>query len=626
LLAAIAAIAAFSACDDSKPSPAPPTGIPSTTPVATASPPPPDLSSQLRDRADLKEADFIDLAARYGRTDGRVAATKPFAGEADVGDSRPFTVTLLTGGAIAQTTPPQITEITATLRAKSAHAYFYVDNALAADTADVESAAAAFESDVWSRVTEIFGTPRTPGIDGDPRIIVLHADLGGAVGGYHSSDDVYPREVRPASNEAEMVYLDRSLAAGSASFTYVLAHELQHLIHSNNDESEEAWVNEGLSETAWRLVAGYVSSLSAFEAQPQTQLNHWQSQGSLPHYGAGAAFFRYLADRFGGDDQLGAIAREAGDGADGVEGYLSGVAKPLTFRDVFSDWIVANALNRSAGPYGNPTQPVDLRIDESIASGSRVDGEATQFGTDYYIVDAPPGAHVLRFSGDDRVDVLPEAPGDGFLWSNTGDSIDTAYTSTQVDLTGVDDAALTFRTWFDIERWYDWGYVAASTDGGTTWQALAGEHTSSDDPVRIAMGAGYTGKSGGGPAWLDERIDLSRFAGQRLLLRFEYVTDGATHGEGWIVDDVNLDGVATQPQWSSNGWVEVDADLPQTYAVRVFGEGAGGEPVVLDVSLDDTGRGELRFETTGLTDVVIAIAGTTEGTIQRAPYTIELDP
>jgi hypothetical protein len=412
----------------------------------------------------------------------------------------------------------------------------------------------------------------------------------------------------------------------------VLAHEFQHLIHAHNDSTEESWVNEGLSETASGLVGGAVSSVNSFEAHPETQLNGWTS-GSLAHYGAGAAFFRYLASRFGGDASLGTIARQQRDGAAGVDDFLAAIGQPLRFRDVFADWIAANVLNREAGPYGNPGDPLDLRTDKELAVGARVEGEAHQFGTDYYSLPALDGSYVLRFSGAGDVPVLPaSAIAEGpVVWGNAEDSIDTRLTR-EIDLSGASEPVLTFRTWYDIERWYDWGYVSVSADGGATWQALAGTNTTLDDPVQAALGPGYSGKSGGGDeaAWIDERVSLAKYAGQKVLLRFEYVTDGGTHGEGWAIHNVAIAGTTfrdpdlTDPGWKSEGWVRIERPLAQTYAVRVIEKLAGGEAAVLDVPLDASSHGELRFSFSGVDEATLAIAGTTEGTNQLSAYAVEL--
>lgn len=584
-------------------------------------------------RGDLPADDPVDLAARYGKTQGRAPASRPFAGEARVGERRDFTVVRLSAQALEGKSPPVVATVTATLLAKSEHAYFYEDDALQADPASVQRAAAQFEDSVWPTVTGVFGLPPSPGVDGDPRIVVLQADLGGGAGGYFSGDDVYVKAVRPLSNEAEMVYMDRTLKPGGESFNVVLAHEFQHLIHQRNDPGEESWVNEGLSEDALGLVGGAVSSVKSFEAHPETPLTDWEN-GSLAHYGAGAAFFRYLASRFGGDASLGAIARANHHGAAGVDEFLASIGQPLRFRDVFADWIAANVLNREAGPYGNPGHPLNVQIQGELGVGAPADGEAHEFGTDYYALTGLDGGdYVLHFEGAAQAAVLPaEPPAVGaMLWGNAEDAIDTTLTRA-LDLTAAQDPVLTFKTWYDIERWYDWGYVSVSTDGGATWQALPGDHTSTDDPAQAAYGPGYTGISGAGagPVWVDERVSLAKFSGQKVLLRFEYVTDGGTHHAGWAITDVAVEAAGFRdadlsgPGWTSAGWVRIDRPLSQTYVVRLIEERAGGETAVLDVPFDQLQRGDLRFSADGVDAATLAVAGATEGTTVKAPYHVEL--
>ncbi len=539
----------------------------------------------------------------------------------------------LSAASLAGSAPPTVATITAKLMAKSAHAYFYEDTVLNAAPADVQQAADKFEASVWPTVTGVYGLPDIPGVDGDPRIIILQADLGGGAGGYFSSDDIFLKAVRPFSNEAEMVYMDRSLRVGGEAFNVVLAHEFQHLVHAKNDFGEEAWVNEGLSEDASGLVGGAVSSVRSFEAHPETPLTDWES-GSLAHYGAGASFFRYLASRFGGDPSLGVIAREPGDGAAGVDEFLAAAGQSLRFRDVFADWIVANILNDDSGAYGNPGHPLDMNVQYELASGASADGDASQFGSDYYtLTGLGGGEHVIHFQGRATSPVLPtDPPGGGpMIWGNAEDAIDTTLTR-PLDLTAATAPVLTFKTWFDIEHWYDWGYVSVSTDGGATWEALPGDQTTTDDPVLAAYGPGYSGKSGGGSdaAWVDERVSLAKFAGQKILLRFEYVTDGSTHGPGWAIAGFAVDGTNisdpgfTDSSWSSSGWVRIDHQLQQTYIVRLIEQKANGESEVMDLPLDQSETGDLRFNSDGVTSATLVVSGSTEGTTVTAPYHVEL--
>ena len=68
----------------------------------------------------------------------------------------------------------------------------------------------------------------------------------------------------------------------------------------------------------------------------------------------------------------------------------------------------------------------------------------------------------------------------------------------------------------------------------------------------------------------------------------------------------------------------IDRPLTQTYIVRLIEKKSDGGYAVLDVPLDASQAGELRFSGAGMEDAVLAIAGSTEGTNQLAQYTIEL--
>jgi hypothetical protein len=327
---------------------------------------------------------------------------------------------------------------------------------------------------------------------------------------------------------------------------------------------------------------------------------------------------------------LGQIAAAGGDGPAGVDEFLEGTRADQSFAGVFADWLAANVLNRAEGPYANPDRPLSLAIGNEFTDGDAVDSEASQFGADYYELSGiGAGDYVLRFDGAEQVDVLPVSPEDGgaFFWSNTSDGINTRLTR-EIDLTQGDLWTLTFQTWYDIEPYYDRGYVSVSTDGGATWRALPSTSSNTHDPVELYYGPGFDGRSGDPleAEWIEEAVDLGEFAGQKVLLRFEYITDGATHGEGWAIrDNVLLDNQHLAfDTFDSEGWVRIDEKLPQSYVVRLIGERADGEPAVLDATLDAQNAGQIRFSGEGLTRLVLAVSGTTEGTNQAAPYTIEL--
>ena len=97
--------------------------------------------------------------------------------------------------------------ITATLHVVSDNAYWFVENDVDFDQQGLEEAAQIFESRVRTAVVRTFGDIRNPGIDGDPRLVVLHSKLNGAAG-YFGSADAFPSDVHPHSNEREIIYMD----------------------------------------------------------------------------------------------------------------------------------------------------------------------------------------------------------------------------------------------------------------------------------------------------------------------------------------------------------------------------------------------------------------------------------
>ena len=597
------------------PTGAPPTPSPSPPPHQAIPTPPP--------------RDLVDLAQRLRGLQGDVPAqVNVTAPDYPLGHRQDFVLVQLPAFGQSETTPPRTETVSAVLRHATPHAYFYVQDGIEVSDSELESAGRDFEEEVYPRLTEVFGRERSPGIDGDPRITVLHAELGDA-GGYFSPDDEFPQTVAPLSNEREMVYLGPPAGPpGTRSHTAVLAHELQHLLHFNADEDEELWVNEGLSEVAAGLISGRSSLGPTFLDQPDTQLNAWGFEADVSrHYGASDLFFRYLAERLGGPESLRRLAARPEDGIAGIRAFLEEEKAGITFEELFADWLVANYR----GDYGG--------LEVTVAPSATLDGPSEgresvrQFAADYIEVELGSGDAIFEFNGETTVPVLPNEPhgGDGQWWANRGDGIDTTLTR-ELDLSGLSSATLTFWTWYDIERWYDYAYVEASSDGGRTWTILRGRHSTDENPVAAAYGPGYTGKSGGAsaPAWVEETIDLTPFAGGPILLRFEYVTDGGLNKPGWAIDDIAVpelgffDDAEDDGDWESDGFVRLEKPLRQRFLLRLIE--IGDETKVTDVPLDGENRAEVRLRGFGerLRRAVMVIAGATEGTTEPAHYRYSL--
>ena len=603
-IALLLCLGAAVACGDDDSSPSG-----SATPEGSS---PVDVTTSPSVQAPTGEApdrDLIDLARRYRGVDveeGAVAREQPFG--YSVGDVEQFHVVDLS--------EPQVATVGAEVALVTDHAYFFVEEGARYSESALRQIGDDFESIVYPEVSAKFGKEWSPGVDSDPRISILHANLSGA-GGYFSGRDEYPIVVSASSNEREMLYLFvDALDSPGAGYNALVAHELQHLIHWNADEMEDSWVNEGLSEVAAGQVTsgGASGGVEIFLENPDTQLTFWPSIGeSGIHYAASNLFFSYLLEHYGGYERARDLLAEAKDSTEGVDDYLDEFG--TGFEEVFADWVVANYLNTSDGKYSN--QSTNARVETLVNVGSGGDGEVGQYAADYLDARNAPGGSTFSFDGSDSIDVgVPDASGP-YWWSNRGDGIDTRLTR-EIDLRDAEKATLRFKTWYAIEDGWDYGYVAVSTDQGETWTALRGTQTTGYNPVDAAYGPGYTGESGG---WIQEEADLSAYAGENVLLRFEYITDDATNQTGLAIDDIEIpeieysDDASGDGDWEIEGFVRVTGPMEQRFIVQKI-EGTRDAPVVTEVELDSENRGEIAIgEST-----VIVISGATANTAEKARY------
>jgi hypothetical protein len=531
---------------------------------------------------------------------------------------------------------PSLQTVSATLRLITPHAYFYFQDGLDVSQKELEEAGRDFEESVYPLVARYFGQEWTPGVDSDRHITLLHAELSG-LGGYFSDGDEHPRAASPASNEREMVYLNiGGTRLGSDDYNALVAHELQHLVHWKADPTEEVWVNEGLSELARELARGEPGSTPIAVALPDTQLNAWEplGAGNAPHYAASHLFIRYLLEHYGGFEDAPRLVEEPADGIEGINAYLAPF--DVTFEDVFADWLVANYLDDpDGGPYSYADAQVKVSPAITLTDYGESEDSVHQFAADYVEVELSEGDAVFSFDGGEAVKAIPNEPhsGRGQWWSGRGDAIDSTLTG-EFDLTGLESATLTFWTWYDIEEHWDYAYVMASSDGGSTWQILRGRQASDENPLGLAYGPAYTSKSGDGdrPAWVEESIDLSPFAGQKILLRFEYITDEGVNLDGWAIDDIAIpelaffDDAEEVGPWQAQGFQRLTAPLSQRFIVQVIemDESTSVQPL----PLDEANRGEVRLSGFGSTldKAVIVVAAASDGTTQAAPYRYSLRP
>lgn len=310
----------------------------------------------------------------------------------------------------------------------------------------------------------------------------------------------------------------------------------------------------------------------------------------------------------------------------------------ITADDLFTDWVVTNRVNSSKWGdgrfvYGNyPAFPSSaMPAPQAAACPFTTAASVKQYGTDYVAVECNAPA-TLHFTASQLVQVTPAQPHSGSysMWSNRSDSTDTTLTRA-FDLRSVKTATLDYWAWWQLEVNYDYAYVLASTDGGSSWKFLQTQSTTTDDPTGNNFGTGYNGDSGAGPSaaagatatWVHDQVDLTPYAGQELLLRFEYITDGAVNRPGLMLDDIRIaeldyseDFEAGAEGWTLNGWVRLKNELPQRWLLQVLD---GSTRTVKRIAVNG---GAATVPVGG--PVTLAISGLTPFTTEPAQYELRV--
>ncbi len=431
-----------------------------------------------------------------------------------------------------------------------------------------------FDNNMYPVETDFFGTPDTH--DGSASLLEA---WGYVDPGYYANEDgrqvvlvsnvrddayydsTYPNYIAGFYSPSFEAYFDRNIMSidshdwvnrvgpdGSRPHLYesVFAHEYQHLLHDDYDSDEVNFINEGLSMFA-EFLTGYVvgnDPYSTFEALPENSLVVWGDQGGreiVADYGMVFLFHMYLYEKLG-QEFIQHEFHNQDNGISSINSSLEALNIPADFGDAYHNFAVAVLLDQGFR-YG--FKNLDVGIDIGTLDAPNPDAYDTPgappWGTDYIWLDADnKKISTLYFDGADAYSEPTPWTSDGdVLWGGDGDEIDN-----WAIFEAVGGGTLSFDTYYDIEDFWDFGFVQVSTDGGATWTSLENASTTFEYdpnayPKVIENLPGLTGTNGD---WANMSFDLSAYAGQDILLAFRYVTDWGTTYGGWYVDNVYVDG------------------------------------------------------------------------------------
>lgn len=523
------------------------------------------------------------------------------------------------------------------------HSYFWAEDGTDVNERDMKRLMDTFESKIYPTNREFFGSEAFPGVDNDPHVYVLYAHaIGRNVAGYYNSSDTYNPLVKEYSNAHDTYVLGSNQDLGD-DYTYAtLAHEFVHMIQNASDRNDSTWITEGFAEVG-SFLNGYNAGYSdwAYVQNPDLQLNSWADNSSADfgrHYGQSFLYLAYFLDRFG-EEATKALTNNPENDLPSVDDTLAqlNITDPqtgslITADDVFMDW--AATLYLKDGRVGDgrytynnyPDAPQYTPVDFISTCPQSLGGTVNQYGIDYYTINCP-GDYTLDFSGSTVTNLLPVNAHSGSyaFWSNKGNESNMTLTR-EFDFT---DAAapieLSYWTWYDIEKDWDYLHLAASIDG-QTWELLTTPSGTDYDPAGSSYGWSYTGQTNG---WIQEQVDLSQFAGQTVQLRFEYITDAAVNGEGFLLDDVSIEAINYQSDfeaddggWEAAGFVRIDNVLPQTYGLSLILKGNTTTVTRIPLNADQTASIPLSLNNGD--EAILIVTGITRFTTHPAAYQIEI--
>lgn len=586
--------------------------------------------------AEIPISDLRDLAKRLDGKSDIPLTVPPLMETLQAGSKKVFWVTNVDSNENFQ--------IQTTLEYLTDHVYFWIQDGVQFDSAALKQIVETFENEIYPRNRAFFGSEWIPGVDGDPHLYIIYArDLGTRLaGGFSSADELHPL-AHEYSNAHELFVLNADTVNLASEFAYgVLAHEFQHMIHWNRDRNEDSWVNEGFSELAV-LINGYeVGSEYSYINDTDIQLNDWPYNlgETSPHYGASFLFFTYFLDRFG-DQATQLLVSNPANGFEGIDEVLHQIqvidpqtGEQITADDLFIDWAITTLLNDTRVYDGRFTyrnypdvpqaKPTEIIRDCSQESLTR---DVHQFGVDYIQISCK-GDYTLHFTGSQSIEIVPQDPfsGDYYFWSNKGDEANMTLTRT-FDFTGHQEPiTLNYWTWYDLEEDYDYVYLEVSEDG-ESWDILITPSGTPDDPSGNSYGWAYNSSSDG---WILESVDLSKYAGKVIQVRFEYVSDAVAYGEGMLLDDISIPEISYFSDfeggadgWIGAGWVRIMNNLPQKYRLALITFGDTIEVNRIPLREDNTADIQLSLDNK-IDNAVLVISGTTRFTRQKAVYRIDL--
>ena len=183
----------------------------------------------------------------------------------------------------------------------------------------------------------------------------------------------------------------------------------------------------------------------------------------------------------------------------------------------------------------------------------------------------------------------------------------------ELSLGEINYPGLEYWQWYKFERGYaeiffDGGNVKISTDDGETFELITplGGYPGMISSHNAFLGnqRGFGGDSNGN-FWHSVRFNLSRYAHNDVIIRFEIGTDNTNTAPGWYIDDVRIMELVDIPEYSEA------VNLPEKLSLKTYPNPFNSE-LTLEIDLPQNSEYEIHLYNT-LGNSVYSIDGISKG-------------
>ena len=311
------------------------------------------------------------------------------------------------------------------------------------------------------------------------------------------------------------------------------------LVHSGYGE-EESDILLNRSDYGEAAVWSHSSAIMPYQVDPVNDISAY-SYIMMPENGGMAVFAHEFAHNIGADDLY-------------TYGYGNTSAGFWTLMaDSWVDYPIGFGLT-SFDPwhmdyYWGWMDDTMMVITDTSQAYEFYIGQASQTPEDTY-----RAAKIMLPEGTSNL-AVPVWDGDFYWWGGKENVANAMMTTVSaISVPGiVSTATLNFDMAYDIEDEWDFLWVQASIDLGTTWDTLTNTNTQCTHdsgwigeingfPADLCAAniGGYYGHNPSFPAPDAEEFDLSMYAGNDVLLRFWYMTDWGSLYNGPFIDNVQV--------------------------------------------------------------------------------------